>query len=87
MRKIRWWPLVVIAVLWVLAVSRNWFFRVAEHNQERVMGVGAVTIVAFLLALLWLLLLSRARWKVRLAGLGASWRSSPPSSASSSTGE
>ncbi len=70
MRKIRWWPLLVIACLWVAAVTRNWYFRSAEHNQERVMRVGAVTILAALLCLVWLLFLSRARWRVRLAGLG-----------------
>ena len=70
MRKIRWWPLVAIVVLWATASLWTWFVWDAEQNQERVLRGFAQSAVALLLALLWLLFLSRARWKVRLAGLG-----------------
>ncbi len=70
MHKIRWWPLVAVFGLWLLALVWTWGFAEVSQNQERVLRTGAQAGVAVLLALVWLLLLSRARWRARFAGLG-----------------
>ena len=63
---IRWWPAVLIACLTALAIFYLRFLRETSHQQRnlRTMVIG---IVAVLLLLLWTVLLSRLRWKVRWA--------------------
>ncbi|MCH8293976.1 PQQ-like beta-propeller repeat protein [Candidatus Poribacteria bacterium] len=67
--RLRWWPLAIIVVLTILAVVWIWT-SAAPQRQARVFQTVSVLLTSFLLILLWLLFLSRLRWKVRLISLG-----------------
>jgi len=68
-RTVRWWPLVGIGILFVGFQVWAWVFG-DRIDQMRVMISIAVTIIGVLLALIWLLLLSRLPWKRRLLYFG-----------------
>ncbi len=61
----RWWPVVVIAVLSILTVTMIWA-QDSLHRQRQVMQTTGVLMVTLLLLLLWVLFFSRLRLKVRL---------------------
>ena len=66
--KPRLWPAILIVALafaWIAKVS----YTGNASGQERTMQTGAVVIVAGALLTLWLVLLSRLPWRVRLVGL------------------
>ena len=68
-RSPRWWPLIVV---WVLVII-SWVFFVltGENNRQfTFMKVMAGAIVGVMLSVMWLLALSRLRWKTRLIGFG-----------------
>ena len=67
--RIRWLPAAIIVALTVLAIILVWIID-APHRQSRVLYTVLVLMLAFLLMLLWLLLFSRLRWKVRLLTFG-----------------
>src|SRR5262245_26588405 len=69
MKSVRLWPSVMI-----FALAAAWLVRVWTGDairQDKVIGTYATSGVVLLLILLWLLLLSRLPWRVRLAGLAA----------------
>ncbi len=67
--KIRWWPAIVIACLWVLVIA--WLFLAGERTgQEHTLGALNATVIAFALLLVWFLAFSRLPWRGRLAGAG-----------------
>ena len=68
--RIRWWPAAIILVLTILAIILLWIVD-APHRQSRVLHTVLVLMLSFLLMLLWLLFVSRLRWKVRLLAFGA----------------
>lgn len=66
----RWWPLIVIAVGWAgLLAWTQWGGD--RTGQERVTQSIGFTAIALLLAVAWLLLLSRLPWRRRLWGFAA----------------
>ncbi len=67
--RIRWWPAAIIVVLTILVIILLWSVD-APHRQLRFSHTVLVLVLSFLLMLLWLLLFSRLRWKVRLLALG-----------------
>lgn len=64
-RPIRWWPLIAVGLLWLAAQVRIWGFG-ERTGQEMVMKAIGASLVAVILATLWLLLLSRLPWRRRL---------------------
>lgn len=70
MKTIRWWPVGWIAGLTALVLVLIQL-RMPESAQRRVLASIATAAISGLLLLLWLLLFSRAPWKVRLGGLAA----------------
>jgi outer membrane protein assembly factor BamB len=68
-KGIRWWPLGLVFVLGVLALAWIWLFEVGRQRQDRVLLTAFVTFAAIAGTMLWLLLLSRARWRTRLTTL------------------
>ena len=67
-RRLRWWPAAIIVALTVGVVVLIWVLG-APHRQSRVFLTLIVLTISFLLMLLWLLLFSRLRWKVRLLAI------------------
>jgi outer membrane protein assembly factor BamB len=68
-RAIRWWPLPVILVLACVGISCVRTFY-GHQRQDQNLATAKIVIVTFLLLLLWSLVLSRLRWKTRLAAAG-----------------
>jgi outer membrane protein assembly factor BamB len=75
MSKPRWWPLVAVAALW--SASQVLIWGLGERTgQERVVAAFAASLVGLVLAVLWLLFVSRLPWRQRglslalLGGLG-----------------
>ena len=68
--SLRWWPLSAIVVLAAGALIFIWVAD-APHRQNQVMQTLAVMICTLGLTSLWLLFLSRLRWKIRLLSAGA----------------
>ena len=68
--RIRWLPAAIILALTVLVLILIWSLE-AAHRQSQVFYTVLVLMLSFLLMLLWLLFLSRLRWKVRLLAFGA----------------
>src|SRR5262245_47350173 len=68
-RPVRWWPAGLILVLAGLAIVYVRFVREGSHQERnlRTMFIGVVTVA---LLLLWIVLLSRLRWKLRLLVFG-----------------
>ena len=68
-RGARWWPLVVILVASVVAYAALWF--IPERSQQH-FNLNVARVVLFTLGalLVWLLALSRLRWRLRFAVLG-----------------
>src|SRR5438132_12801232 len=66
---VRWWPPMVIFAMAVLTV---FYFRVIREDSQQWRNLYTMEtgIVAILLLLLWLVFLSRLRWKVRWTGFG-----------------
>jgi outer membrane protein assembly factor BamB len=69
-RPIRWWPAAIILVLAAGAIVYL-LSAYGHQRQDQNIAVASVAIIAFLLLLLWCLLLSRLRWKIRLGVFGA----------------
>jgi len=69
-RRVRWWPAVAIGALTLVAVIYIWTADFSSR-QMQIQWTGQIVILAVLLLLVWLLFLSRLRWKVRLISLGA----------------
>jgi outer membrane protein assembly factor BamB len=68
-RKIRWWPALLILLAGAAAWTWIWFFA-EVWQQEKNIRSSIVGFVTFVLLLLWLLFLSRFRWKIRFAVFG-----------------
>lgn len=66
-RGIRWWPAGVIAALAVVLIVGFQTVGDAPFQWRNMRSIGT-GLIAFLLLVLWWLLLSRARWTLRLAG-------------------
>ncbi len=67
-RPVRWWPALVLLGLAVAVLVWLWWGEPDSHQQRFVDTLG--TILLLVLGLMaWLLLLSRARWHVRLGGM------------------
>lgn len=69
-KGIRWWPVLLIAVLSLLIVAVIWAPD-ASHRQQQVMQTTSLLVVTLLLLVLWLLLFSRLSLKVRLVSFAA----------------
>jgi outer membrane protein assembly factor BamB len=67
MTKVRWWPAAAILGLWLLWLLRVWLSDAIR--QDKVVRTMETTALVLFLLLLWLLFLSRLRWRARLAGL------------------
>ena len=67
-KPIRWWPLTAILILAALGLFVISFMD-AGHRQDRVFFTALVIVVTLFLSVLWLLLLSRMRWRRRLGTL------------------
>ena len=63
--RIRWWPAAIILLLDAGVVSWLWIFF-DSIRQQKVLSTLAVQVITLLLLVLWLLFLSRLRWKIRL---------------------
>jgi outer membrane protein assembly factor BamB len=61
----RWWPLLVICGLEAICLISVWTGP-AIQRQERVLKTAVTMLLALLLSLVWLLALSRLRWRVRV---------------------
>lgn len=64
-RLIRWWPLTGLGLLLAVALVVVWGFG-EQTGQDRVMSTLVVVVIGLLLALIWLLVLSRLPWRRRL---------------------
>lgn len=64
-RTVRWWPALLILLL---AGGRIiWIWSAPSLNRQgQVLSTGGAILLALLLVFLWLLLLSRLRWRIRL---------------------
>ena len=69
--KPRWWPLLVIVALYLIALLWVWQLWDAPSRQHRVVRTVVASFFSGIAGVLWLLLLSRLRWKTRLLGLVA----------------
>jgi outer membrane protein assembly factor BamB len=69
-RPIRWWPAVLIVVLTGFTIL---YFRVIREDAQQWRNLHSMetAIVATVLLLVWVLLLSRMRWKIRWLLLGS----------------
>jgi outer membrane protein assembly factor BamB len=68
--RARWWPALLILALAGLAVF--YFLIIREDSQQwRNLDAMVTCVVAGVLLLLWMLFLSRLRWKVRLLVFGS----------------
>src|SRR5439155_8007773 len=69
-KSIRWWP---AAVILVLASGAIVYFRSSygRSHQDQNIATASVVLIAFPLLLVWCLLFSRLRWKIRLGIFGA----------------
>ncbi len=69
-RGVRWWPLVLIIVLSLTAYVSLWFLP--QRSQQH-FNLDVARVVLFTLAglLVWLLMFSRLRWRIRTAVLGS----------------
>jgi outer membrane protein assembly factor BamB len=69
MQKPRWWPLVVVLALWLIAFV---YFRFLSDGdgQQKAFGILSATLLVGFCAGLWFLFFSRLPGKVRLMGLG-----------------
>jgi len=67
---VRWWP--AAAILALLALAIFYFRAVREDSQQwRNVYTMETCVVCFALSLVWVLFLSRLRWKVRLLWSGS----------------
>jgi outer membrane protein assembly factor BamB len=68
-RRIRWWP---VAIILVLAAGAIFYFRTlyGRSRQDQNIATASVVIIAIPLLLLWCLLFSRIRWRIRLGIFG-----------------
>lgn len=64
-KRIRWWPAVAVLLLDVVVLTWVWWFQDVIRQEKVVNTMLSQTLAAFLL-LIWLLFLSRLRWKLRL---------------------
>lgn len=66
---VRWWPAIIILASGFVAYAVLWFL---PHVSQQQFNIQVAQIVVFSLAalILWLLLGSRLRWKIRLSILG-----------------
>lgn len=67
--KVRWWPVWVILALCGGLLGWIWLFR-EQTRQYQVMSSLVVVFLGAVLLFLWLVLLSRLRWRTRLAWVG-----------------
>jgi outer membrane protein assembly factor BamB len=69
-RPIRWWP---AGLTVLLAVSAILYFRVIREDSQQWRNIYSMQtcVVALALLLIWVLFLSRMRWKVRLLAFGS----------------
>ncbi len=68
-KSIRLWPLYIIVSLAVLAIIIVWLMD-AGHRQDRVMLTQMILIIAAILGIVWLMVLSRVNWRIRLIAFG-----------------
>lgn len=69
-RSIRWWPVAVILLAAAATVIWVWL-KYGRQHQDKNLATAIIVVITFLLLLLWCLLLSRLRWKIRLSVLGS----------------
>ncbi|MEL7060200.1 MAG: PQQ-binding-like beta-propeller repeat protein, partial [Acidobacteriota bacterium] len=69
-RPIRWWPAALIVAVALGALLWAWAFATMPSTQHRVQATAQTIILAGFALVVWLLLLSRLRWRHRLAALG-----------------
>jgi outer membrane protein assembly factor BamB len=69
-KPIRWWPLLLIGALFVLALSIFWIPD-NPNRQIQVMSTLGVSLLGFLLTLIWFFGLARFNNTIRLRGLAA----------------
>ncbi len=67
-KPVRWWPAAVVVALAAIACAAIWFGP-ADSRQDRVMRTVLAGVVTTALLTAWLVLLSRLRWRTRLAWL------------------
>lgn len=68
-RRVRFWPALVVLALAAIALGAIWLGPAAQR-QDRLVRSSATLFLAALALLGWWLLLSRVRWRWRLAGVG-----------------
>jgi outer membrane protein assembly factor BamB len=68
-RPIRWWPVAIILLLASGAFAWVWL-SYGRQRQDRNIATAIIGIFTLLLLLLWCLLLSRLRWRMRLGVFG-----------------
>ena len=68
-RGIRWWPAAIVLVLFASWLAWVWFPE-SRHRQDQIVSTVLGALVTGLALLVWLMLLSRLRWKLRLAVFG-----------------
>src|SRR5437879_5654445 len=68
-KPVRWWAAIVIVFLATIAVTSIRLWPSTSFQQKNI-ATAQVLIVSVLLELIWVLFLSRLRWRVRLAVFG-----------------
>ena len=68
--RVRWWPLLIIAILAGIALGVLWGVDASERELKVFMTVF-ILVLTLILGVLWLLLLSRLPWRARLLALSA----------------
>ena len=68
--SLRWWPAALIVAGAAVSLVVTWWGEGAD-TQVRVLSTYRTVIVAFLLLVVWWLVLSRVRWRTRLVGIAA----------------
>jgi outer membrane protein assembly factor BamB len=69
-KKIRWWPAFLILLLAVVAI---YWVRTSygRHRQDQNIAIANIVIIAFALLIVWCVLLSRFKWKLRWGLVGS----------------
>ena len=67
-KRVRWWPLIIIAILAGIALGVLWGVNASERESKVFLTIF-IFVCSLILGVLWLLFLSRLPWRARLLGL------------------
>ena len=67
-KRVRWWPLIIIAILAGIAIGVLWGVNASERESKVFLTIF-IFVCSLILGVLWLLFLSRLPWRARLLAL------------------